>query len=88
MKNLTDAITKARRTIHRQADETTQAILKGGRSLLVKNRGNLATEETTQLTQMLTVSPELKTRYELTETFRTWLAESVDRESAANGLCD
>jgi transposase len=88
MKNLTDAVTKARRTIQRQADEATQAVLKGGRWLLVKNRENLTAEETAQLTQMLTVSPELKTCYELKETFRTWFAESTDRASAANGLRD
>lgn len=34
MKNLTDALTKARRTIQKQANEATQAILKGGRWLL------------------------------------------------------
>jgi transposase len=88
MKNLTDAVTKARRTIQRQADEATQAVLKGGRWLLVKNRENLTAEETEQLTQMLTVSPELKTCYELKEAFRTWFAESADRESAARGLRD
>jgi transposase len=88
MKNLTDAITKARRTIQKQADEATQAVLKGGRWLLVKNRENLTAEETAQLTQMLTVSPDLKTCYELKETFHTWFAESADRESAASGLRD
>jgi transposase len=88
MKNLTDAITKARRTIQRQADEATQAVLKGGRWLLVKNRENLTAEETAQLTQMLTVSPELKTCYELKEAFRTWFAESADRASAASELRD
>jgi transposase len=88
MKNLTDAITKARRTIQRQADEATQAVLKGGRWLLVKNREDLTAEETAQLTQMLTVSPELKTCYELKETFRTWFAASANRESAASGLRD
>lgn len=88
MKNLTDAVTKARRTIQRQADEATQAVLKGGRWLLVKNRENLTAEETAQLTQMLSVSPELKTCYELKEAFRTWFAESADRASAASGLCD
>jgi transposase len=86
MKNLTAAVTKARRTIQRQADEATQAALKGGRWLLVKNREDLTAAETEQLTQMLTVSPELKTCYELKEAFRTWFAESADREIAASGL--
>lgn len=88
MTNLTDAVTKALRTIRRQADETTQAVLKGGRWLLVKNRENLTAEETAQLMQMLTVSPELKTCYALKEAFRTRFAESAERESAASGLCD
>lgn len=88
MKNLTAAITTARRTIQKQADEATQAVLKGGRWLLVKNREHLTAAESEQLTQMLTVSPELKTCYELKETFRTWFAESADRESAARGLRD
>lgn len=57
MKNLTDAVTKARRTTQRQADEATQAILKGGRWLLVKNREDLTADEAEQLAQMLTVSP-------------------------------
>jgi transposase len=86
MKNLSDAVTKARRTIQRQADETTQAVLKGGRWLLVKNRENLTAEESAQLTHMLTVLPELKTCNELKEAFRTWFAESADRETAASGL--
>ena len=38
MKNLTDAVTTARRTIQKQADEAPQALLKGCRWLLVKNR--------------------------------------------------
>jgi transposase len=87
-KNLTDAVTKARRTIQNQADEETKAVLKGGRWLLVKNRENLSAEEEAQLAQMLAVSPELKTCYELKEAFRTWFAQSADRETAANGLLD
>jgi len=37
-KNLNDAVTTARRTIQKQADEAPQALLKGCRWLLVKNR--------------------------------------------------
>ena len=40
MKNLTDAITKARRSIQSQADEATKAVLKGCRWLMVKNQEN------------------------------------------------
>ncbi len=88
MKNLTDAVTKARRTIQRQADEGTQAILKGGRWLLVKNREDLTADEAEQLAQMLTVSPELKTCYELKEDFRAWFAESADRAARWRRLGD
>jgi transposase len=86
MKNLSDAVTKARRTIQRQADAATQAILTGGRWLVVKNRENLTAAEAEQLGQMLALSPELKTCYELKEDFRTWFAKSADRKSAASGL--
>jgi len=86
MKNLTDAVTKARRTIQRQADEATQAVLKGGRWLLVKNREDLTAAEAAQLAQMLAVSSELQTCYELKEDFRTWFAQSTDRQTAASGL--
>jgi len=86
MKNLNAALTKARRTIQRQADEATQAVLKGGRWLLVKNRENLTDEEQAQLAQMLAASSELKTCYELKEDFRTWFAQTTDRETAAKTL--
>jgi transposase len=88
MKNLTDAVTKARRTIQKRADEVTQAILKGSRWLLVKNRENLTAEEQAQLTQMLAASPELKTCYDLKEDFRTWFAQTPDRETADRTLSE
>ena len=88
MKNLTDAVTKARRTIQNQADEATKAVLKGGRWLLVKNRENLTDEERAQLAQMLAVSPELNTCYDLKESFRTWFEHSPDRKIADSALLD
>ncbi len=87
-KNLTDAVTKARRTIQNQADDATKAVLKGGRWLLVKNRENLTDEEQAQLAKMLEASPELKTCYELKEDFRTWFAQATDRETAAKTLLE
>jgi transposase len=81
-KNLNDAVTAARRTIQKQADEATQALLKGCRWLLVKNRENLTAEEQAQLDQMLAASPELKTCYNLKEDFRTWFAQTPDRKTA------
>jgi len=59
MKNLTDAITKARRIIQRDADAPTKDLLKGCRWLLVKNRENLKEEEERKLARMLAASPEL-----------------------------
>src|SRR5450759_2537607 len=88
MKNLTDAVTKARRTIQNQADEATKAVLKGGRWLLVKNRENLTDEERAQLAHMLAVSPELNTCYDLKESFRTWFDQSPDRKTADSALLD
>jgi len=88
MENLTDALTTARRTLQKQADEATQAILKGGRWLLVKNRENLTDAEQVQLTQMLEASPELKTCYDLKEDFRTWFTQTTDRETADKTLAE
>lgn len=82
MKNLNDAVTKARRTIQKQADEATKATLKGSRWLLVKNRENLSAEERPQLEAMLAASPELKACYELKEGFRDWFNQVVDRATA------
>jgi transposase len=88
MKNLNEAVTKARRAIQKQADETTQEILKGCRWLLVKNAENLTDEEQPRLQAMLACSPELKTCYELKEAFRTWFNQSVNRQDAEAGLTD
>jgi transposase len=87
-KNLNDAVTTARRTIQKQADEATQAILKGCRWLLVKNREKLTDEERAQLDKMLEASPELKTCYDLKEDFRTWFDQTTDRETADKTLSE
>ena len=88
MKNLTEAVTKARRTIQKNADEATQHILKGGRWLLVKNPEDLTEEERPRLAAMLAASPELKQCYELKEEFRHWFNRPLDRASAANQLTE
>ncbi len=87
-KNLNDAVTTARRTIQKQAAEATQALLKGGRWLLVKNREKLTAEEQAQLDTMLDASPELKTCYDLKEAFRTWFAQTTDRKIADQTLSE
>jgi transposase len=86
MKNLTDAVTKARRTIQKNADEATQQVLKGGRWLLVKNPDDLTDEERPRLAAMLAASPDLKQCYELKESFRQWFNQPLDRATAADQL--
>lgn len=86
MKNLNDAVTKARRTIQKEAPEAVKETLKGCRWLLVKNRENLTAEERQKLDVMFTQSPELKTCYELKEDFRKWFNQAADRLTAEQGL--
>jgi transposase len=86
MKNLLDAISKARRSIQNQAAETTKALLKGCRWWLVKNQENLDEEDRASLEQALAASPELKTCYRLKEDFRNWFDQSKDRQSAEKAL--
>ena len=87
-RTLEAALTTARRTIQRQADEATQALLKGCRWLLVKNREKLTAEEQAQLDQMLAASPELKICYDLKEDFRAWFDQTTDRASADKTLAE
>lgn len=82
MKNLNAAVTKARRTIQKQAEPATQAVLKGSRWLLVTNRENLSQEERPKLEVMLSVSTELNTCYQLKEAFRDWFNQTTDRAEA------
>jgi len=86
MKNLNDALSKARRSIQNQADEETKALLKGCRWWLVKNNENLDEEEQAELEKALAASPELKACYQLKEDFRNWFNQKVDRDSAGVAL--
>jgi len=88
MKNLNDALTKARRAIQKEADEETKEILKGCRWLLVKNRENLNAEEQQKLRTMLEASPELKACYEFKEAFRDLFNQELDYQSAEERLLD
>lgn len=85
-KNLNDAVTAARRTIQRQADEATRALLKGCRWLLVKNHDQLTDEEQRQLDQILAACPALKSCYDLKEALRAWFDQTTDRETADKAL--
>jgi transposase len=86
MKNLNDALTKARRAIQKDADEKTKELLKGCRWLLVKNRENLSEEQEKQLAGMLEASPELKQCYELKEAFRDLFNQNLTLKTAEKRL--
>jgi transposase len=86
MKNLNEALTKARRAIQKHANETTKELLKGCRWLLVKNRENLTEEQEQKLSRMLEASPELKSCYELKETFRDLFNQSLTPKAAEKRL--
>jgi len=84
-KNLNDALTKARREVHRQAPDEVREALKGCRWLLVRNREDLTTEQRTQLEAACAACPELKTCYDLKEEFRE-LFTLPDRATAEPAL--
>jgi transposase len=86
MKNLNEALTKARRAIQKDADETTKEMLKGCRWLLVKNRENLTEEQQKKLTCMLEASSELKSCYELKEAFRNLFNQNLTYRTAEKHL--
>ena len=86
MKNLNDALSKARRNIQNQADKATKASLKGCRWWLVKNRENLDEEDQASLEQALAASAELRTCYQLKEDFRNWFNQHMDRSQAEQAL--
>jgi transposase len=88
MKNLNDALSKARRSIQNQADEATKALLKGCRWWLVKNKENLDEEDRAGLEQALAASAELKACYQLKEDFRTWFNQASDRQRAEQELLE
>lgn len=83
MKNLNDALTTARRTLHKQADEPTKEALKGSRWLLVKNRETLSDEEEQILQLVLEAAPQLNTCYQLKEEFRKLFNETKDAQTAS-----
>ena len=86
MKNLNEALTKTRRAIQKDADETIKEILKGCRWLLVKNRENLTEEQQKKLSCMLEASPELKSCYELKEAFRDLFNQNLTYQTAEKRL--
>jgi transposase len=88
MKNLNEALTKARRAIQKDADGHTKEVLKGCRWLLVKNKENLKAEELQKLQSMLAASPELKACYEFKESFRNLFNQNLDYQGAEERLLE
>jgi transposase len=86
MKNLNEQLTKARRQIQRQADETTAKALKGSRWLLVRNRDTLTQEQEQQLLTVLAADADLRQAYLLKEEFRLIFERIHDRERARRFL--
>lgn len=86
MKNLNDALSQTRRQAQKKLDEAAQKALKGVRWLLVRNREDLTAEQRRQLDEMLTQAPELKTCYELKESFRALFNTNLSVDAAASKL--
>lgn len=86
MKNFTDAISKTRRNIQKEADEETKTLLKGCRWLLVKNKENLKAGEWQKLQHMLEASSTLKACFEFKEAFRDLFDQNLDYQSAEKRL--
>lgn len=86
MKNLNEALSKARRAIQKGAEEETKEILKGCCWLLVKNQENLTEDQRHKLDRMLATSAELKSCYELKESFRALFNESLTYPAAEERL--
>lgn len=86
MKQLNERLTQARRSIQKNADPETYAILKGSRWMLVKARHDLTPEEELQLQQILIICPQLRVMYLLKEEFRTICDKARDREQAERFL--
>ncbi len=86
MKNLNDALTKARRSIQKDADENTKNLLKGCRWALVKNKDHLKAEDKQKLEEVFAGSQELAACYAFKETFRDLFNQRLDFESAEKRL--
>jgi transposase len=86
IKNLSEAVSKTRRTIQKQLGDESKVMLKNARWLLLKNPAHLSDEEKVNLDRILAVSPELSTCYQLKEDFRQWFNKAQSIETAATAL--
>lgn len=86
MQQFNKQLGKARLAYQRQADEDTQAALKGCRWLLVMNRDSLSEKQEQKLMFALEVAPELKQIYLLKEEFRLIFERVQDKQQAQRFL--
>ncbi len=86
MKQLNDQLSKARRQIQRDADETTKDALKGCRWLLVRNRDSLSEAQHQQLQVALDADSHLRQAYLLKEEFRLIFERIHDQDRARRFL--
>lgn len=86
MQQLNKQLGKARLAYQRQADEDTQAALKGCRWLFVMARDNLSEKQEQKLMTALEAAPELKQIYLLKEEFRLVFERVQDKQQAQRFL--
>lgn len=83
MKNLTDQVSTARRTLQRTATPAEREQLKGCRWLLVKNAADLTAAEQAQLASLTEAVPLLGRLHELKEDFRSIFERTREQATAS-----
>ncbi len=86
MKQLTERLTQARRSLQKKADRQTYELLKGSHWILLKARHTLSAEEQQKLQLILTNCPDLRRMYLLKEEFRTICNKVQCRQQASRFL--
>ena len=87
MKHLNERISQIRRKIHKDTtDEAIKTALKGSRWILVRNRADLSSKETTKLNEILKLCPEIRTIYLLKEEYRLIFEKIESKDKAERFL--
>ena len=86
MRQLNERLTQMRRTLQAHATPEVQAVLKGSRWILVRNREELTPKESAQLEAVLAACPELRQVYLLKEEFRLIFEKVRERAQAERFL--
>jgi transposase len=86
MKQLTERLTQARRSLQKKADRQTYELLKGSHWILLKAHHTLSAEEQQKLQLILTNCPDLRRMYLLKEEFRTICDKVQCRQQASRFL--